>query len=231
LLESNRLAEVRAESSLFDFWAQIAPDASQHPEDRAILKRVGTSFDFRCLPSPIVGRLQNAPVVLLFLSPGLDEADVAHAATEQGRNHYADQRSGYGYLPSEEEHSSAAAWLKKIVKQFDIDYADARSAIAVLNLGAYKSKTFDDWHMLSALPSSRRALDWAQSYLFPQAMANERVVVCLRSAKYWGLDKGSTEEGHLYAPQHSRSGFMIANEMRTRVKDAVQRAVVAAKHR
>jgi hypothetical protein len=57
--------------------------------------------------------------------------------------------------------------------------------IAFLNVDAYHSEKFGDWHMLTALPSSRMALDWAQFELFGQAEEGKRVVVCLRSAQLW----------------------------------------------
>jgi len=138
------------------------------------------------------GRLRTAAVVLLFLFPGLDSNDTTHCGTQQGRHYYASQRTGECDLPDEKEHHAAYKWLTKIIGQFDIEYEQARSTVATLNIGAYKSKTFDDWHMLAALPSSRVGLDWAQSVLFPQAEAGERVVVCLRSPKYWGLKSGKS---------------------------------------
>jgi hypothetical protein len=79
--------------------------------------------------------------------------------------------------------------------------------------------------MLAALPSSRVCLDWAQSVLFPQAEAGERVVVCLRSPKYWGL--GNDESvGSLFCPPCTRGAFMLHGEIRDRVKNAVQEAVL-----
>ena len=63
---------------------------------------------------------------------------------------------------------------------------------------------FNDWHMLTALASSRAALDGAQSVLFPQAERAERVVVCLRAARVWGLSRG--EDGK--AQVHGKSLFV-----------------------
>jgi hypothetical protein len=83
--------------------------------------------------------------------------------------------------------------------------------------------------MLAALPSSRICLDWAQSVLFPQAEAEERVVVCLRSPKYWGLRAGDSR-GWLFCPKTTRNAFMRRDdEMRERVKAAVQEAVLLGK--
>src|SRR5712691_10488432 len=43
---------------------------------------------------------------------------------------------------------------------------------------------------LLCLPSSRVSLGWAQDVLFPDAEAGKRIVICMRSAAYWGLEQG-----------------------------------------
>jgi len=214
---------------IFQFWSEISDDAYEHPEDRRVLERCEHHFDHDCLPQAYRGSLRTAPVVLLFLSPGLDPKDAAHCATDQGRRYYAQQRTGEYDLPDEKDHPSAYKWLKKILSQFDITYEQARSTVSTLNMGAYKSETFSDWPVLASLPSSRACLDWAQSVLFPQAEAGERVVVCLRSPKYWGLRVGESI-GSLYCPECTRSAIMIHGEMRERVKAAVQQAVLRGKN-
>lgn len=211
---------------IFQFWSEIPDDAFEHPADRLVLQRVEHNFATDCLPGAYNGKLRTSAVVLLFLSPGLDPGDPAHCANEKGRRYYADRRTGGCDLPGEEDHPSAYKWLNRVIGQFGISYEQARSTVATLNIGAYKSAKFDDWPMLAALPSSRVCLDWAQSVLFPQAEAGERVVVCLRSPKYWGLgnDEGV---GSLFSPPCTRGAIMLHGDMRDRVTNAVQRAVLA----
>jgi hypothetical protein len=210
---------------IFEFWAEMPEGKYEHPADLSVLERMEHSFSRDCVAGPYNGRLRTAPVVLLFLSPGLDESDPAHSASVLGCRYYAEKQTGNHDLPTETEHPSAYRWLNRIIKQFGVSYEQARSNIATLNIGAYKSKTFDDWAMLAALPSSRVCLDWAQSVLFPQAEAGERTVVCLRSPKYWGLRVG-TSNGSLFCPEYVRSGDMRHGEMREAVVAAVQRAVM-----
>lgn len=205
---------------IFQFWSEIPDDVFEHPEDRLVLQRVKHNFARDCLPGAYRGRLRTAAVVLLFLSPGLDSGDAAHCSTPEGRNYYARQRTGECNLPEEEEHPSAYKWLTRIFRQFDIDYEEARPNVATLNIGAYKSKSFDDWPMLAALPSSRVALDWAQSVLFPEAEAGKRVVVCLRAPKFWGL--GGEPVVSLYCPACGRDAVMRHGPMRERIKAAVK---------
>jgi hypothetical protein len=217
---------------IFDFWSEIPDTAYEHPDDREVLRRMDHGFHPKCLPAAYSGPLRDAPVVLLFLSPGLDESaeagDVEHSASKKGRRYYASQRNGRGKLPSKDEHPSAYKWLRRVLRQFgietDADYEHARAKVATMNIGAYKSKDFKDCGMLAALPSSRVGLDWAQSVLFPEAESGKRVVVCLRSPQYWGL--GGRTKGTLFCPKFNRGGIMLhAGTMRRRVKDAVQRAL------
>jgi hypothetical protein len=201
--------------------------AFEHPDDKHVLRRMDHHFERKCIANSYAGKLKKAPVVLLFLSPGLDQTDIAHSSSKTGRRHYEDQRKGNALLPKE-QHPSAHRWLRRILRQFDIrsneEYESARTSVATLNIGAYKSESFHDWPMLAALPSSRVTLDWAQSVLFPQAEKRERIVVCLRSPKYWGL--GNKSKGHLFCPEVTRGGIMKLTDERKHISKIVRKAVL-----
>ena len=216
------------QEDIFEFWSRIADDADVHPDDLKVFKRVRNRFENKCLPITFFGPLKHAPVVLLFLSPGYKPIDKEHADSDEGRAYYKGQRDGTGKLPSSAQHEPAYIWWSRIVRQFDVDPDSAADKIAVLNVGAYHSKTFNDWHMLTALPSSRVAVDWAQSVLFPQAEEGERVVVCLRSARLWGLKVGECNGGTLFAPICGRNGIMNRGPLRDRVTTAVKTALANA---
>lgn len=218
-------------NSIFDFWAKLAPSDRVHPRDQHVFDRIGPdahSFNLKCLPSPILGPLRGAPVVLLFLSPGFRPEDEAEARTVEGQKRYVELRSGENDLPGQ----TPSDWAPRIVKQFEIDWKVAAKKVAILNIGAYKSKTFVDQELLAALPSSRMSISWAQDVLFPEAERGDRVVVCLRSAHFWGLEKGRSKPfgKSLFAPEYARSGFICRKtssqiRMRKQVVAAVQEAV------
>jgi hypothetical protein len=210
---------------IFQFWSEMPENSYVHPEDQPVLDRCAHNFELGCCAGPYAGPLRTASVVFLFLSPGLDNDDVKHCASEDGKLYYAKQRSGIYELPDEATRPPAFKWLNKIINQFGIDYEQARTTVAMLNIAAYKSKDYKDWSMLAALPSSRICLDWAQSVLFPQAERGERVVVCLRSRKYWGLGENQST-GSLFAPLHNRNAMTHRGYVRTAVTEAVQRAVL-----
>jgi hypothetical protein len=209
---------------LFDFWADVPADAREHPADKKVLDRAPHSFEMGCLPGPYIGPLRVAKVVFLFLSPGFDPKDIEVARSDEGQAHCKAQRTGSASLPSHIEHQAVWLWCNKKIGKLGIDLSKAAGQIAFLNINAYHSKSFTDWHMLAALPSSRVCLSWAQSILFPQAEAGERVVVCLRSANHWGL-RYSHREGKLFAPPVNRAGHMLHGDLRLTVKEAVARAL------
>ena len=67
--------------------------------------------------------------------------------------------------------------------------------------------------------------------LFPQAEKGERVVVCLRSAGYWGLFLGKERKGQafgkgLFVPACTPDGTMHHGPLRARFGEAVRSAVL-----
>ena len=150
-------------ADLFEFWQRIAPHDHIHPADKDIFRRIGDDghgFRLDALPSPIMGPLKTARVVLLFLSPGFQESDAEEGTTKAGQRRYTEMRMGAAPLPDSVEHLAAWEWWSQRTKAFG-EWSDLRSKVAFLNIGAYKSRTFSDPQMLASLPSSRATLDWA----------------------------------------------------------------------
>jgi hypothetical protein len=209
---------------LFEFWGVIAPSERVHPADRDMLNRVDHAFNLDCLPTCFMGPLRTAPVVLLFLSPGFHDEDLLEATSEPGQSRYMELRRGLQPLPGPEEHGPAWRWWVSRTRCFGKKWGNLRTKIAVLNIGAYHSRTFIDAPLLAALPSSRASLEWAQTVLFPQAIAGDRAVVCLRSSRFWGLAEGRQYGCSLYAPEVTRGGHMCNGSMReTIIRDVVGR--------
>ena len=154
-----------------------------------------------------MGPLLTASVVLLFMSPGLSPDDEDSAKSKSWRDWHVRQRKGNEPLPSVE--TRPGKWWAKRIKFAGIDQTLIPAQVAFLNIGAYKSKEMKDPELLAALPSSRVCLDWAQKVLFPAAERGERVVVCLRAAKFWGLKPGTVYGRTLFAPNVNRAGDML----------------------
>jgi hypothetical protein len=212
-------------ADIFRFWSGIRLRRGAHPADFDVLSRVRHNFDLNCLPGCFSGPLRTAPVVLLYLSPGLSEQDYTDAETRAGRKRWRRRLSGRAPLPAPEDHDSAWRWWKRRTSSFG-HWQDLQTKVAILNIGAYHSKKFKDRPLLAALPSSRVSLDWAQRVLFPSATAGDRVVVCLRAARFWGLREGERYGRALFAPPVTMGGYMKKRgKMRSLIIREVRHAV------
>ena len=212
-------------SDLFDFWAECPGDAREHPRDAVVFARAGNmGFDLGCLPSNVWGTLRTARLVLLFLSPGFDPFDLKYAERSSSHATMSRRRQGIEPLDRQEEHPKGWKWWTSRTKAFGTP-SEMQHRAAILNIGAYHSKTFKDAHALMALPSSRAAIDWAQSILFPEAERGERVVVCLRKSRAWGLIRGDRYAGTLYAPHVNAAGHMVHGPEREAIIAAARKAL------
>jgi hypothetical protein len=210
--------------NIFDFWSQIKRGERIHPADKAVFKRIDAErhgFQLDCLPGCFAGPLKTARVVLLYLSPGHDQSTTLDAQTTEGKDHHF--RTYRGVEPLRDK-GPGRKWVESRTKRFGA-YADLKHNLAVLNIGAYHSKDVKDYASLLALPSSRVSLAWAQDHLFPEAEAGKRIVICLRSAAYWGLETGKKYKGTLFAPLVSRSGHMFNGPEKQRIIRLVRKAL------
>src|SRR5665213_578361 len=106
------------QSDIFEFWRNIPPTANIHPADQPIFDRLGKhDFSTKALPSCFMGRLKTAPVVLLFLSPGLgDEDEIAPSA---GHVAWTEKnRSGMEPLVPAAIHAGAYKWWTERTARF-----------------------------------------------------------------------------------------------------------------
>lgn len=207
---------------IFEFWSQIGRGEHVHPADKTIFNRMAPEqhgFRLDCLPGCFGGRLRDAPLVLLYLSPGFNAADIADAQTEEGIDFYFRRYKGYE-LPRD-LGKAKSSWVTSRTKEFGA-WEKVRDKIAVLNIGAYHSINVKSPAMLMALPSSRVSLNWAQHVLFPEAEAGKRIVICMRSAALWGLQLGRTYGQGLFAPSVIRSGHLKKNDQNRSLIKLVQ---------
>lgn len=207
---------------IFEFWSQIGYGERIHPADKAVFDRLlpgKHGFRLDALPACFAGRLRDAPVVMLYLSPGFRENDVADARSKAGKDYYSRRYTGYE-LPRD-AGTTHSPWFTKRTKAFG-EWAKIKSKIALLNIGAYHSVNVKSIRLMMALPSSRVSLDWAQQVLFPQAEAGDRIVICMRSANLWGLECGRKYRGLLFAPEVNRSGYLLDNPSNRRLIQLVR---------
>jgi hypothetical protein len=196
-------------ADIFAFWEDYEVGERIHSLDKPVFAHLRTQhgFDLDCLPVPFYGCLKTAPIVLLYLNPGLSKLDLEQAKSNEGQKRRYESLKGLTPLSELRINSEKSWWVDKAAF-LEIPTEKLLDKVAVLQLCAYHSKEFRDWPLIAALPSSRVAISWAQETLFADARAGKRAVICLRSASYWGLAKGGSYDGALFAPLTTRSGHI-----------------------
>ena len=94
-------------------------------------------------------------------------------------------------------------WVKSRTKFIGLNWEEINNFVAILNVGAYHSKSVPDISVLASLPSSRATLEWAQTVLFKEAIAGNRIVICMRSARLWGLAPGKRYGKGLFCSEYN----------------------------
>jgi hypothetical protein len=209
-------------TDIFDFWSSIRRGETIHPADRDIFARIDAKkhgFRTDCLPACYAGRLCSAPIVLLYLSPGFCPQDLTDASSDEGKDYYLRRWTGNEPLPG--VGYAGHTWLKSRTKDF-ANYNTVMNKIAVLNIGAYHSTNVNSYSSLLALPSSRISLTWAQNVLFPEAEAGKRIVICMRSAAYWGLEAEKAYGKALFAPSVTRNGYLVEDNANQKIIQKVR---------
>lgn len=209
-------------TDIFEFWSRIKRGETIHPSDKDVFKRMKPErhgFQLNCLPSCFGGRLRTAPVIFLFLSPGFSgEFESRDALTVEGRDYHSKKLGGDEPF---RDYGPGKDWLISRTKRF-ADYDIVRQNVATLNIGAYHSKDVRDYASLMALPSSRVSLSWAQRVLFPAAERGERIVACMRSPAYWGLEAGQRYGKSLFAPEVNRAGHLFKNDTNEKLVELIR---------
>jgi hypothetical protein len=226
--------------NFFDFWARAIASVSAsagtqvHPDDRVTLATNSHEFVLDALIGPWMGPLRTAPVVLLTLNGGIGdggEVERREASFPDARAWMAKNLEGNSSLPSFATNPGGRRWTEGKLAQFGLSYESAASKVSFVNLIAYRSKNgAKDMRMADRLPSSLMLKSWMRDTLFPEAEAGRRIVVCLRSARPWGLDPETPTRGEsLFVPKFNRQAIMCyghdGGAMRDKIGAAVRRAV------
>ncbi|HEY0236474.1 MAG TPA: hypothetical protein VGC86_15690, partial [Afipia sp.] len=168
-------------TDIFEFWKSVDSKTKIHPADEEVLSKAQHSLNLDCLPTPFYGPLKTAPIVLLYLNPGLSPKDIERADNSEEQEFYWRQRQGSEPLRSQVGLATKSWWVSR-VKRIDRDPEKLREKLAVLEICPYHSATFNDAFLIPRLPSCQVALNWAREVLFYEARLEKRVVICLRAA-------------------------------------------------
>lgn len=208
------------------FWAKAIPSLQVHPDDDIALKSHRHTLELDTLVGPFMGPVRTAPVVLLTLNPGSSGVEQNEAKMPDVRELVARNPGGEAPLPTFETNPEGLKWTASRLAQFGLSYEVAKLKVAFVNLMPYRSKAgAKDMRMSGCLESVRLVRAWARDTLFREAEAGNRVVVCLRSAREWGLEPDSQRGRSLFTPKFPRGGFMFHGPVRDKVSMTVRRTI------
>src|SRR5262249_34503233 len=161
------------------FWEKVKPSLHIHPDDAMALKSHRHALELGALVGPFMGPVRSAPVVLLTLNGGFNGAEIAEAKVQSARDEMAYNLGGNAPLPTFATNPKGRVWAEARLRQFGLNYQNAGSKVAFINLIPYRSSegSKDKKRMIPHLASSRIVLAWACDTLFREAESGKRVVV------------------------------------------------------
>jgi hypothetical protein len=223
---------------LIDFWGRcgLATQPLAHPDDLSILRqkrgkfidadqvsfdtlmanRQFRGFDDRfhlsLLPTPYLGDLRHAEIVIMQLNPGLEYTDYwAESKMPHFRNRLEHNlRQSFGGVefpflfldPQFCWHTGFLWWEEKLRQvtsaiaesKFNGSYFDAlrdlSTKLACVELIAYHSSSFRAHILINQLPSAKQALRFVRHSLVPDAETGKRTLIITRQVRTWGLPSG-----------------------------------------
>lgn len=190
-----------------------------HPAD---LELVDELFDRHratlcTFPSPFLGPLKTAKVVLAYAGPGDTDEGEANDRTDALDRKWVDQRlaSFDGETPIDPVMLHGAAWnwmesrLASVLGESPGTCLNRfKSSVALVDLTAYRGRNVT-WAELAFLETTQAMRAWARRVLFAEARREERVVIVMRAHVWWGLKPPSWSKGLLFCPAVNRSGYML----------------------
>jgi hypothetical protein len=233
---------VEAVNSLSDFWGAMPLDRPPyiHPQDlealnSAVMERqfdftnydlnsfIGGSrfgdfddnrFHLSLLPTPYIGSIESADIVILQLNPGFQvsnlyaEHEVA-GFREIKKSNILQRHSGVehpffsldpklcwygGYQYWERRFRKVALEIAR--RKFGGDYQSALKALSkrvlCLELVAYHSASFPGGiNRMKNLPSAIAVRNFVKSEVEQSALAGDKLLIVMRAAKIWGIEQSS----------------------------------------
>jgi hypothetical protein len=169
-------------SSIREFWAQL--NGSVHPLDKPYFDKADGkhSFDLDYPPPAFIGDVDNAKVVILMASGGLNDNTKSEFPAEEDRLEYIDWLGG---RRKEMPKNLSKYYIdKKIFTWID------RGQAVLVNAIAYRSPKISQEPKNEALgkslPSYKISLDWLSREILPMADKNKILVIAHRY-RLWGL--------------------------------------------
>jgi hypothetical protein len=228
-----------AVSPLVEFWRSYAPQKPPyiHTEDEAALSssdlltryfdssvdtfdsflrsdRFGhfdnNRFFTSLVPTPYMGRLDEADIVILMLNPGFEYVDyfaeyrmpgIKEMLEKTFRQELDDFEFPFCWLnPEYCWHSGFVYWEKKfrkVARMIADEHYNGRylyalrglsRRLATVQLVPYHSPKFDGGPIIKSLPSAREVKKYVKTVLEPCARDGEKTIIVMRQRSVWGIE-------------------------------------------
>lgn len=207
---------------LVNFWQELPDGGYIHPADQPVMDGNSHNLERDHVPTPWSGPILNARIFLLYTNAGISkENDLVNPDWEQSQRDYENilrenlngVTTNYTFTEGYRERDGGANWLESRLRHVFsndqiIQNIIIRNLVAVLDLVAYRSSTFNDDHIINALTSSRAILATVHDELLPLAERGEIFVACMRRYRNWGI---LPRAGNNIAVGDNQGGYATAN--------------------
>jgi len=195
-------------SGLRDFWRRL--DGPVHPDDRPFFDGASHTFNLEYPPPAFVGRIDEAPIVVLMANGGYNETTKSEFKSQRDIDEYIDYLTGARGVPPDNlsayyTGSPLWNWIRG-------------GQLAIANAVAYRSPKLSEEpanrRLAKRLPSYRAHVEWLRRELLPSAAQRKRLVVAHRFTQ-WGLRR-SQMAPNVYFSTNSVSE-RLSNEMMAQI--------------
>jgi hypothetical protein len=235
-----------AAQNLIDFWRRFKPTQKHiniHQDDQLVLNvsekyaRLSNETDFEYLnknglkfelpPTPILGDLKNAKIVVCMLNPGVNTSDLKAYNDRNLQNRLeknlcqnfpiGDDSYKFPFLDPELCWTGGFTWwYRKFKPIFDNDMKKQKFVaqnVAAIELFAYPSKSFGT-HKLLDTQSTKLAKAWFKE----EREKGDKLLIVGRQPKAWGTDPHEVDNEMLavLSPGESRGGH-FANKFKFKI--------------
>jgi len=220
--------------NLAGFWSDFKCKSAPfiHPKDRKsphFSKKLKKLFRLSLLPVPYIGNLDHANIIILMGNPGFHkEHDIPELKDKvfqrdiKLNNRQKLKKYPFFYLkPEYRKHGGGIYWRKRLKDiadtlvrkgHFPSDEAAFNfiaKKIAVVQLAPYHSSKFPrNLH----LPSTQRAIDWANNKLLRRAQKGKISIIVARGWKDWRADKWKTSHQNIAIHKRRGASFKLSSQ-------------------
>jgi len=193
-------------------------------------------FQFGLRPQQIVGNMKEAKIFLLNLNPSFDVEKYLDFDDEEklkdileevlASNGSPNIEYPFYFLNPELKDTGGETWwnnghhFKSYIEEC-YDIKKLAKLFCCIELIPYHARKLPiSINKMLECPSVKNVKDFVREVLIPKAKKEDIVIICLRSKKYWDIEKEINDKSYnvYFSPNPQRANFSINNEKSEHVK-------------